>query len=65
MKRYHDVGSATRQFKMGDPVWLYNPHRKKGLAPKLQKSWEGPYLVIKWINDLVYRIQLAPAPGLR
>ncbi len=60
MKRYHDVGVTARQFEVGDPVWFFNPRRRKGLAPKLQKSWEGPYTVLKRINDLVYRIQLAP-----
>ncbi len=57
MKRYHDV----RMKRYHDvPVWLYNPHRKKGLTPKVQKPWEGPYLVIKRIIDLVYCIQLSP-----
>ena len=60
MKRYHDVGTASRLFDVGDPVWLYNPRRVKGLTPKLQKPWEGPYTVLKRINDLVYRIQLSP-----
>ncbi|UYV79908.1 K02A2.6-like [Cordylochernes scorpioides] len=30
---------------------------KKGLLPKLMPVWEGPYKIIKRINDLVYRIQ--------
>ena len=36
---------------------LYNPQRKKGVSPKLQPNWDGPYLVIKRISDVVYRIQ--------
>ncbi|KAJ8946245.1 hypothetical protein NQ318_004614, partial [Aromia moschata] len=46
--------------KPGDAVWLYAPKRTKGKSPKLQKNWEGPYTIIKKINDLVYRIQLSP-----
>lgn len=47
-------------FREGDQVWLYNPQRTKGRSPKLQCSWEGPYRIIKRINDLVYRIQRNP-----
>ena len=43
-----------------EPVWVYIPHRKKGVSPKLMRPWKGPYLVIKRINDLVYRVQLIP-----
>jgi hypothetical protein len=31
-----------------------------GKSPKLQSSWEGPYKVVTWINDVVYRIQKNP-----
>ena len=33
---------------------------KKGLSPKLMRQWQGPYLVTKRINDMVYRVQLKP-----
>ena len=60
MKRRYDVGSTRKTFKCGDAVWLYNPQRKKGLSPKLSNDWEGPYLVTKQINELLYRIQKSP-----
>ena len=60
MKQRYDLPLQCPQLEAGDAVWLYNPQRKKGLTPKLQRPWEGPYTVIKRINDLVYRIQLAP-----
>ncbi|UYV74989.1 K02A2.6-like [Cordylochernes scorpioides] len=44
-------------FGQGDLVWLFHPERKKGLSPGLMPVWEGPYKIIKRINDLVYRIQ--------
>ena len=37
-----------------------NPRRKKGRTPKLQRPWEGPYLVTSRLDDLVYRIQKGP-----
>jgi hypothetical protein len=28
--------------------------------PKLQTCWEGPYLIITWISNVIYRIQQHP-----
>ncbi|KAJ8935901.1 hypothetical protein NQ318_016234 [Aromia moschata] len=60
MKQRLDTTSTETAFEPGDAVWLYAPKRLKGRSPKLQKNWEGPYTIIKKINDLVYRIQLSP-----
>ncbi|KAJ8917903.1 hypothetical protein NQ315_002595 [Exocentrus adspersus] len=60
MKMRLDVKPGQNVFKEGDAVWLYQPGRKKGLSPKLQRPWEGTYLIVKTINDLVYRIQMSP-----
>ncbi|KAJ8959664.1 hypothetical protein NQ318_021852 [Aromia moschata] len=60
MKQRIDTTSTETAFKPGDAVWLYAPKRTKGKSPKLQSNWEGPYTIIKKINDLVYRIQLSP-----
>ena len=38
--------------EQGDAVWLHNPQHEKGLSPKLNHPWEGPYIIVK-INDLV------------
>ncbi|KAJ8947306.1 hypothetical protein NQ318_004558 [Aromia moschata] len=59
MKQRLDTTSTETAFKPGDAVWLYAPKRMKGKSPKLQINWEGPYTIIKKINDLVYRIQLS------
>jgi hypothetical protein len=57
MKTRYDVHASGPLFKEGDLVWLYNPQRKKGFSPKLQRHWEGPYKIVKRVNDVVYRIQ--------
>lgn len=57
MKSRYDLRANSERFDEGQLVMLYNPQRKKGLSPKLQTHWEGPYKVIKKMNDLVYRIQ--------
>ena len=59
-KRYYDHKAQNRGFERGDPVWLHNPRRKKGRTPKLQRPWEGPYLVTSRLDDLIYRIQKGP-----
>lgn len=65
MKARYDIRASGKTFEEGDEVWLYNPTRKKGLSPKLQQSWEGPYKVIKRINDVVYRIQRSPKTKMK
>lgn len=60
MKDRYDLLQTVEPLERGDPVWLYQPQRKRGLSPKLQSNWEGPYLIIKKINDLVYRVQQGP-----
>ena len=59
-KRNYDHRAQVRQFNRGDPVWLYDPTRKKGRSPKLQRPWKGPYIVTSRLDDLVYRIQMSP-----
>ena len=60
MKRRYDPPLECQPLQARDAVWLHNPLRKKGLSPKLQRPWQGPYIVTKRINDLVYRIQQGP-----
>ncbi|CAC5404131.1 unnamed protein product [Mytilus coruscus] len=57
MKRTYDRSSQLKIYKENDLVWLYNPVRKKGISPKLQCTWTGPFNIIKKINDVIYKIQ--------
>ncbi|GFW71738.1 retrovirus-related Pol polyprotein from transposon 412 [Trichonephila clavipes] len=60
MKTRYDARATGHDFREGDKVWLWNPKRHKGLSPKLQTNWEGPYTVLKRLNDVVVRIQKSP-----
>ncbi|KAF8793549.1 Retrovirus-related Pol polyprotein like [Argiope bruennichi] len=60
MKTRYDARATGHNFHEGDQVWLWNPKRRKGLSPKLQTNWEGPYTVPKRLNDVVVRIQKSP-----
>ena len=46
----HIVAST---FGSGDLVWLHNPQRKKVISPKLRRPWEGPYVAVEQLNDVV------------
>ena len=58
MKTKYNLDATATRLDVGSQVWLYRPRRKKRLSPKLAKNWVGPYVIVKRINDLVYRIQL-------
>ena len=46
MKETYDKRMREAKYSTGDRVWLYNTRRKRGLSPKLQSPWEGPYTVV-------------------
>ncbi|GFV97085.1 kinectin [Trichonephila clavipes] len=60
MKTRYDARAIGHDFHKGDKVWLWKPKRRKGLSPKLQTNWEGPYTVLKRLNDVVAWIQKSP-----
>lgn len=60
MKARYDRKCNSAGFKENELVWLYNPIRKKGKCPKLQRDWQGPYKIVTRINDVVYRIKRHP-----
>ncbi|GBL75347.1 hypothetical protein AVEN_194552-1 [Araneus ventricosus] len=60
MKTRYDSGTTDHNFKECDQVWMYNPKRRKGLSPNLQQNCEGPYSIVKKLNDVVYRIHRTP-----
>jgi hypothetical protein len=44
-KLYHDKKAVKPTFKLADKVWLNNVQKKKGLNPKLQPKYVGPYYI--------------------
>lgn len=57
MKWWYDQRDKRLTFDPGQKVWLYNPRRILGKAPKLQNNWERLYEVIRKINEVVYCVQ--------
>ncbi|GBM54890.1 hypothetical protein AVEN_158322-1 [Araneus ventricosus] len=61
MKTRYESKATDHHFKEGDLVWMYNPKRRRGPSPKLQQNWEGPYTIVKKLNDIVYRGRPTPS----
>ena len=59
-KKNYDHRVHCDKFAVGDFVWLLFSIRKKGLSPKLQRRWIGPFLVISVLSDCFDRIQKSP-----
>ena len=55
----YDRSKKVHSNYAGDAVWLYNPLRTKGLNPKLQRTWQGPFLVTERKNDVIYMIKIS------
>ncbi len=56
-KTHYDKHCSESSFKVGDSVWYYSPAKKKGVCPKLQLFWEGPYQIISQVNDVLFKIK--------
>lgn len=56
-KRQYDHKICARQYRVGDPVWVFNPTKTKGRSPKLQCQWMGPYYIAEVYTDLIYKIK--------
>ncbi|KFM73295.1 hypothetical protein X975_07257, partial [Stegodyphus mimosarum] len=56
-KTQYDTRATGYRFNEGDKVWLWNLTRQKGLCPKLQSPWDGPYTVLNRLYDVVIRIR--------
>lgn len=56
-KEYYDAGQTFQQYKAGDLVWCLSQLNQLGMAPKLRNPYDGPFLVLKKMNDLNYLVQ--------
>ena len=64
-KRNYDLRARKRPIPIGQPVWVHQPTRKVGICPMMTSPWKGPYLVIKRLDDVTYKIKKSKtSPGL-
>jgi len=57
-RRAYDPHHRDASFSVNDQVMLYTPLPRKGLSPKLQSLWTGPWTVDEVVNPLNYVISL-------
>lgn len=55
-KLNYDKKISGKALKEGDLVWLYLPRTHRGLSPKLQRCWTGPFKIEKKLSDVNYVI---------
>ena len=58
MKAYYDGTARKQKLQPNDRVWLFAPARKRGLTPKFQSPWTGPFLVEEVISDQLCRVKI-------
>ena len=56
-KSWYDRRTKQVRFEPGQKIWFFNPRREVGKAPKLQSPWEGPWVVVKKLGEVVYCIR--------
>ena len=44
-------------YKVGDFVWVLFPQTPRGKSKKLYRPWKGPFVVVKKLSDVTYRVQ--------
>lgn len=59
-KDRYDGKTMLHKYQPGDYVWYLSEKRKVGENPKLYSPYEGPYVVLHKMSDLVYEIQYDP-----
>lgn len=56
-KKYYDLRSHGDDFESGNLVYVMKKTRQKGVSPKLDAKWKGPYVVVKKFGT-IYEVQI-------
>ena len=56
-KRVYDNRANANSYQQGEKVYVFDSTRKKGLSPKLQCRWAGPFRVLGKLSDFLYKIE--------
>ena len=56
-ERGYDRRTNYKSYKAGDSVFLFEPIRKKGICPKFESLWTGPWIILEKVSGLVYKIR--------
>ena len=64
-KRRYDQRVREVRFKLHEYVWFYCPRLKAGRGRKFRKLTDGPYRIVRVLNDVNYVIQKTPGARLQ
>ena len=56
-KELYDKNKTGSPLKIGDKVWLDSTVVPQGKSHKFHCPWSGPFVIVKILSDVVYRIQ--------
>ena len=56
-KSNYDKDCHVVNFNVGDKVWITNMKRRKGISPKLQKKFIGPYILVRQTGPLNFLLK--------
>ena len=58
-KEFYDSKGSFHSYNPGSLVWYAGELSQLHLAPKLRSTYEGPFLILKRVNDLNYLVQFS------
>ena len=56
-KRDYDLRINQAKYNVGDMVYMLNEHRSPGISKKLQPIYGGPYLIVKVISNVLFKLR--------
>ena len=57
-KEAYDVRVKWQYYSEGELVWVRSKAKKRGVCPKLQRRFKGPYRVLERVTEVLYRLVL-------
>ena len=57
-KDLYDAKLSFHHYEVGDIVWCLHETRKPGVCPKLEKAYDGPYVVKQKLSSVNFILQL-------
>lgn len=58
MKRDYAVKIHTREYAVGDLIYVLDSAKTKGRSKKLDPPWKGPGIVIQKVSSYLYKVKL-------
>lgn len=55
-KKYFDFKVNHQCYHVGEKVWVRDKARKRGVCPKLQRRYKGPYVVMERVSEVLYKL---------